>query len=152
VRSLFAGEQGLTLVEVLAALSVLAIGIVAMISLLPIAGFGVHEGAQRSVAVFLAADRLEQVRHLVGTVERGSDPLGPALTPFPDESALAAPYEAFTRSVRVEDCGLASGCSGLQTPGVRQVTVTVTYPTGAPHAAAPMGRSAVLLSTYIGPR
>jgi len=142
----------LTLVEVLTALSVLAIGIVAMISLLPIAGFGVREGAQRSVAVFLAADRLEQVRHLVGTAERGSDPLGPAFTPFPDESAVAAPYEEFARSVRVEDCGLASGCSGLQTPGVRQVTVTVTYPTGTPHAAAPTGRGVVLLSTYIGPR
>ncbi len=140
--------------EVLAALSVLAIGIVAMISLLPIADFGVREGAQRSVAVFLAAGRLEQVRHLVGTAERGNDPLAPALalTPFPDESALAAPYEAFTRSVRVEDCGLVPGCSGLQTPGVRQVTVTVTYPTGSPHAAAPSGRGVVLLSTYIGPR
>lgn len=138
--------------EVLAALSVLAIGIVAMISLLPIAGFGVREGGQRSIAVFLAADRLEQVRHLVGTAERGSDPFGPALTSFSDEPAVATPYEAFTRSVRVEDCGLASGCSGLQTPGLRQVTVTVTYPTGAPHTAAPMGRGAVILSTYIGPR
>ena len=138
--------------EVLAALSVLAIGIVAMISLLPVAGFGIREGGQRSIAVFLAADRLEQVRHAVGMAERGSDPFGPALTPFPDEPALAAPHEAFTRSVRVEDCGLASGCSGLQTPGVRQVTVTVTYPIGAPHAAAPIGRGAVILSTYIGPR
>ncbi len=142
----------MTLVEVLTALSVLTIGVVAIISLLLLAGFGIREGGQRSIAVFLAADRLEQVRHLIGIARRDDDPLGPGLIPFPDEPAVTAPHEAFTRSVRVEDCGVAPGCSGIQTPGIRQVTVTVTYPAAAAHAAAPMARGAVILSTYVGPR
>ncbi|HEY7654805.1 MAG TPA: hypothetical protein VIG07_18455 [Methylomirabilota bacterium] len=140
----------MTLAEVLAALTLLSVGLVAMVSLLPLAGFGVHEGGYRSGATFLAWQRLEQIRHAVGTAEPSNDPLAQAALSFPDEPAVAPPHGAFGRSVRVQDCGL--GCSGVQTPGVRQVTVTVTYPAGAPHGAAPMHRNAVTLSTYIGPR
>jgi prepilin-type N-terminal cleavage/methylation domain-containing protein len=150
VRSLLAGEQGLTLAEVLVALTVLSVGLVAMISLLPLAGFGVHEGGYRSGAAFLAWQRLEQIRHAAGTAEPSNDPLAEATVSFPDEPAVAPPHGAFSRSVRVRDCGL--GCSGAQTPGVRQVTVTVTYPAGSPQGVSPTQRGAVILSTYIGPR
>jgi prepilin-type N-terminal cleavage/methylation domain-containing protein len=150
VRSLLAGEQGLTLAEVLVALTVLSVGLVAMISLLPLARFGVHEGGYRSGAAFLAWQRLEQIRHAAGTAEPSNDPLAEATVSFPDEPAVAPPHGAFSRSVRVRDCGL--GCSGAQTPGVRQVTVTVTYPAGSPQGVSPTQRGAVILSTYIGPR
>ncbi len=142
----------MTLVEVLAALSVLAVGIVAMITLLPLAGFGIREGAHRSTAVFMAADRLEQVRRMVGTAASQDDPLGPGPIALPDEPTMAPPYEAFARSVRVEECGLALGCSGTRMPGIRQVTVAVTYPISDAHAVAPTARGAVVLTTYIGPR
>jgi prepilin-type N-terminal cleavage/methylation domain-containing protein len=144
VRSFLAEEQGLTLAEVLAALSVLSIGLVAMISLLPLAGSGVQEGAQRSGAAFLAAQRLDQVRLAAGS--------GANLIPFADEASLAPPHAAFGRAVRVRDCGLAPGCSGIETPGVRQVTVTVTYPAPAGQGLASAHRGAVTLSTYIGSR
>jgi prepilin-type N-terminal cleavage/methylation domain-containing protein len=144
VRSLLAEEQGLTLAEVLAALSVLSIGLVALISLLPLAGFGVHEGAHRSGAAFLATQRLEQIRLAVGS--------GASLIAFADEASLAPPHAAFGRAVRVRDCGLAPGCSGIETPGVQQVTVTVTYPAPAGQGAASAHRGAVTLSTYIGLR
>jgi hypothetical protein len=134
----------LTLVEVLAALSVLSIGLVALLSLLPLAGFGVHEGAHRSGAAFLAAQRLEQIRQSVGS--------GASLISFADEASLAPPHAAFARAVRVRDCGLAPGCSGIETAGVRQVTVTVTYPAPAGQGAASAHRGVVTLSTYIGPR
>jgi hypothetical protein len=134
----------LTLVEALAALSVLAIGLVALISVLPLAGFGVHEGAHRSGAAFLATQRLEQIRLVVGS--------GASFISFPDEAALAPPHVAFARAVRVRDCALAPGCSGIETPGVRQVTVTVTYPAPAGQSAASAHRGVVTLSTYIGPR
>ena len=137
-------EEGLTLAEVLAALGVLSIGLVALISLLPLAGAGVHEGAHRSGAAFLAAQRLEQIRL---AVRRDAN-----LISFADEPSLAPPHAAFGRAVRVRDCGLAPGCSGIETPGVRQVTVTVTYPGPAGQGAAPTHRGAVTLSTYIGPR
>jgi Tfp pilus assembly protein PilV len=134
----------LTLVEVLAALSVLSIGLVALISVLPLAGFGVHEGAHRSGAAFLATQRLEQVRLSVGS--------GASLISFADEASLAPPHAAFGRAVRVRDCGLAPGCSGVETAGLRQVTVTVTYPAPAGQGAASAHRGAVTLSTYVGPR
>ncbi len=134
----------MTLAEVLTALAVLSIGIVALISLLPLAGFGVHEGAHRSSAVFLASQRLEQIRLAVGSGER--------VIAFADEASLTPPHGAFGRAVRVRDCELAPGCSGIATPGVRQVTVTVTYPAAAGQGAASAHRGAVTVSTYIGSR
>jgi len=104
----------------------------------------VHEGAHRSGAAFLAAQRLEQIRLAVRPDAN--------LPSFADEPSLAPPHAAFGRSVRVRDCGLAPGCSGIETPGVRQVTVTVTYPGPAGQGAAPAHQGAVTLSTYIGPR
>ena len=144
MRSLLAGEQGLTLAEVLTALAVLSIGLVALISLLPLAGAGVHEGAHRSGAAFLAAQRLEQIRLAAS--------LGTNLALFADEASLGPSHAAFGRTVRVRDCGLPPGCSGLETPGVRQVTVTVTYPAPPGRGAASTHRGAVILSSYIGPR
>jgi Tfp pilus assembly protein PilV len=142
----------LTLAEVLAALSVLSIGLVAMVSLLPLASFGIHEGAYRTRAAFLASERLEQVRQVVGAAERGNDPLDASATSFPDEPAVTPPHAAFSRSVRVRDCGLPPGCSGVETAGVRQVTVTVTYPFAVSQGASSSPRGTVVLSTYIGPR
>lgn len=140
----------MTLAEVLAALTLLSIGLVAMVSLLPLAGLGVHEGRHRSGATFLAWQRLEQIRHAVGGAEPSTDPLAEASISFPDEPAIAPPHDAFSRSVHVRDCGL--GCSGVQTPGVRQVTVTVTYPAGSAQGVSSTRRGAVILSTYVGPR
>ena len=134
----------MTLAEVLSALTVLSIGLVALISLLPLAGFGVHEGAHRSGATFLATQRLEQIRLAVGS--------GASVIAFADEASLAPPHGAFGRAVRVRDCELAPGCSGITTPGIRQVTVTVTYPAAAGQGAASAHRGAVTVSTYIGPR
>lgn len=134
----------MTLAEVLTALAVLSIGIVALISLLPLAGLGVHEGAHRSSAVFLASQRLEQIRLAVGSGER--------VIAFADEASLTPPHGAFGRTVRVRDCELAPGCSGIATAGVRQVTVIVTYPAAAGQGAASAHRGAVTVSTYIGSR
>lgn len=152
MRSLLAEEQGLTLAEVLAALAVLSIGLVALISLLPLAGSGVHEGGYRSGAIFLAAQRLEQIRHAVGTASQENDPLLDTALRFPDEPGLPAPYEPLSRTVRVRDCGITPGCAGARTPGVRQVTVTVTYPGPTSLGSQPTLRGAVVVSTYIGPR
>jgi prepilin-type N-terminal cleavage/methylation domain-containing protein len=150
VRSLLAGKQGLTLAEVLAALAVLSVGLVATISLLPLAGLGVHEGEHRSAAVFLAGQRLEQIRLAVGTAGASNDPLTQVATVFPDEPTMGDPYAAFGRSVRVQDCAL--GCSGTLTPGLHQVTVQVTYPGRAAEGSAPAEPRAVVLSTYLGSR
>jgi Tfp pilus assembly protein PilV len=148
---LAASPEGLTLAEVLVALGVLSIGLLAMVSLLPLAASGVHQGAHRSGAIFLASQRLEQVKHVVGLAESDQDPLSETAVRFPDEPVLPAPHDAFSRAVRFRDCGQAPGCSGVRAAGVRQVSVTVTYPTPAGQAAA-ASRGTILLTTYIGPR
>ena len=134
----------MTLVEVLASLTVLSIGIVALISLLPLTGYGVHEGAHRSGAAFLATQRLEQIRLAAGS---GANAISDA-----DDASLAPPHVAFGRAVRVRDCEVPPGCSGIATPGVRQVTVTVTYPAPPGQGAASAHRGAVIVTTFIGPR
>jgi hypothetical protein len=150
VRSL-PEERGLTLAEVLPALALLSIGLVAMISLLIPAGSGIHEGEHRSLATFLASERLEQIRHAVGRSESDTDPLREAAISFPDEPTLPAPHGAFSRFVRIADCGTSAGCSGVRSPGVRQVSVTVGYP-GSLTGVAASHRGGVVLTTYIGPR
>lgn len=149
VRSLPTGDRGLTLAEVLPALALLSIGLVAMITVLPPAGSGIDEGEHRSRATFLASQRLEQIRHSVGRSEANRDPLRDPMS-FPDEPTLAAPDTAFSRSVRIVDCGLTQGCSGVQSSGVRQVSVTVGYLRAA--GVTVPRRGAVVLTTYIGPR
>jgi hypothetical protein len=149
VRSL-PEERGLTLAEVLPALAVLSIGLVAMISLLIPASLGIHEGEHRSIATFLASERLEQIRHAVGRSGPDTDPLREAAVSFPDEPVLPVPYAGFSRFVRIVDCG-SDGCSGVRSPGVRQVSVTVGYPVALTGVAASR-RGGVVLTTYIGPR
>ena len=150
MRSLPTEERGLTLAEVLPALALLSIGLVAMITLLGPAATSIHESEHRSRAIFLASQRLEQIRHAVGRSEIDTDPL---LEPgaFPDEPTLSVPHADFSRSVRILDCGLPSGCSSVQSLGMRQVWVTVGYP-GAVAGAGAAHRGTVVLTTYIGPR
>jgi prepilin-type N-terminal cleavage/methylation domain-containing protein len=152
VRSLLAERQGLTLVEVLSALVVLSIGLVATISMLPLASSGVHEGSFRSRAALLALARIEEIRHAVGRAGAEGDPVSEGLIQFPDEPTLAPPHTMFSRMVRITDCGVEPGCSGGRTPGLRQVTVTVTYPAISISMVGPRRRAAVVLNTYIGPR
>ena len=150
MRSLPTEERGLTLAEVLPALALLSLGLVAMITLLGPAASSIHEGGHRSRAIFLASQRLEQIRHMVGRSEIDADPLREAGA-FPDEPDLSAPHAAFSRSVRILDCGLPPGCSSIQSPGMRQVSVTVGYP-GAMAGAGAAHRGIVVLTTYIGSR
>ena len=122
-----------------------------MISLLPSAASGIREGHNRSRAIFLASQRLEQVRHAVGRSGLDTDPLAVAATAFPDEPTLSAPDTEFNRSVRVVDCGLPPGCSGAQTAGLREVLVTVGYPATAAEGFAAV-RGTVILATYVSAR
>ncbi len=122
-----------------------------MISLLPSAALGIREGQNRSRAIFLASQRLEQVRHAVGRSGPDTDPLAVAGAAFPDEPALPAPDAEFSRSVRVVDCGLPHACSSAQTAGLREVLVTVGYPGTASDGFAGV-RGAVVLATYVAAR
>jgi len=157
-------EDGMTLAEVLAAAAVVGIGLVALASAIPLAAYGIQEGNQLSTATFLANQRMEQVRSASWTTLPAADNLGSSpstltapqsggATTFPDESPLAAPYGGYTRTVRVTDCGVGGGCSGITNAGLRQVTVSVRYTplTGVGQAASGTTKSAVV-TMYIAQR
>lgn len=135
-----AGHQdGITLIEVMIAVGIIAIGLSALLAAVPFAAYGTREGYQLSTAIFLANERLEDVRTARWeSTPRPVDDLGLSITPalapvsggattFSDEAALPAPHGDYARAVRITDCAGGGGCSGIARSDLRQVTVTVTY-------------------------
>jgi hypothetical protein len=159
-----AGQRGLTTVEVLVAAGIVSIGIVALLSLAPLATYGLHEGSHLSTATFLAEQKLEELRgarwSAVPAVDclglSGTDDIGPMssacnrLRPVacrpeavcdvtPDEPSVAG-HPGYGRHVRIAECNaVAGGCGGVASPALRQVVVTVTYQplTGTGRTGAP---------------
>ena len=119
MRQLISDERGMTLAEVLVALPIITIGLLALLSAIPLSTYATQEGSQTSTATFLANQRLEQVRNAqwtalcqvdptTGLTVAGpatvSDKLGVSASPtaaprdpgsvvtFADESTVAVPY------------------------------------------------------------
>ena len=63
-------SRGMTLAEILVALVIISIGLVGLAAVVPISSYGIQEGNQMSTAVFLAEQRLEQIK---GTRWSGPD-------------------------------------------------------------------------------
>lgn len=150
-------QRGMTLPEILVAIVVIMIALVALASGIPIASYGIQEGRQLTTATFLANQRMEQVKATAWTQSPAVDNLGisasataapqsGALTTFPDESPVAAPYTQYTRQVRITDCALGAGCGLIVDAGLRQVIVTVSYRpmTGVGVASAASTKSAIV--------
>ncbi len=162
-------ERGMTLAEVLVALPIITIGLLALLSAIPLASYSTQEGSQTSTATFLANQRLEQVRNAQWSAIPATDCLGVSasstaapqsstctagtITTFVDESPVAAPYAGYTRQVRITDCGTGGGCTGVTSSGMRLATVTVTYTPLSPNGqtAGPSSR-AVTVSMVIAQR
>jgi prepilin-type N-terminal cleavage/methylation domain-containing protein len=153
----FLDQRGMTLPEILAAVAVIMIALVALASGIPIASYGIQEGSQLTTATFLANQRMEQVKDTAWTLTPAVDNLGISAsgtaapqsgvtTTFPDENPVAAPYTQYTRQVRITDCGLGAGCGTIVDPGLRQVTVTVSYlpMTGVGIASSGSTKSAIV--------
>jgi len=133
------------LLEAIAAAGIVALGLVAFLSGLPTAATAVSEGAQLSMATFLATSRLEEVRRLAwsGVALDGST--------FPDEPVLAGLYAGYSRQVQIVECSAPPGCGSITSPQIRQITVTVAYrPVAASGLAA--DSKAVSLITLITAR
>jgi hypothetical protein len=150
-------QAGMSLAEVLVASTVVGMGLTGLLSAVPLAGYGIHEGQSLSTATFLANQRLEEVRNAQWTLSPAADSLGvsPSATAapvtalgatFPDEAPMAAPYAGYTRTVRVTDCGVGPGCGGIVNSGMRQVVVSVSYTpiTGTGQAAAGTTKAAIV--------
>ncbi len=114
MRTIVSSQHGMTLAEVILAVAILSVGLVALSSAIPLAAYGIQEGNQLTTATFLANQRMEQVRNaqwqaqqpaapataVVAAIDRlgksdpsTSAPVGDGGTAtFADESPLAAPY------------------------------------------------------------
>lgn len=157
--------RGMTLVEVLIAVAVLAVGLSALSAAIPFASYATREGAQLSTATFLANERLEQVRNArwqegppavddIGvSASPAAAPAGGAGVTFADEARLAPPFGDYARSVRITDCSAGGACGDIAKADLRQVVVTVTYRpmTGVGAAAAGTAKTATV-TTYVAKR
>ena len=171
MRRLVSNQRGMTLAEVLVALPIITIGLLALLSAIPLSTYAIQDGSQTSTATFLANQRLEQVRNAqwLATCPATVDTLGVSAsstaaptsggtTMFADENAIAAPYAAYTRQVRITDsvasttvCGVTGAISG--TYGLRTVTVTVTYrPLSATGTSAVSGSRSVAVNMEVAQR
>ena len=155
---LVGNQRGMTLMEILIAIAVIGVGLAALSSAIPIAAYGIQEGNQLSTATFLANQRMEQVRNAVWRETPALDNLGVSAsttsapqnataTTFPDETPVAAPYANYSRTVRIANCSVAPGCSGIANATLRRVTVTVSYRpmTGIGMAATTTSKPVVLV-------
>ena len=172
MRRLISNQRGMTLAEVLVALPIITIGLLALLSAIPLSTYAIQEGSQTSTATFLANQRLEQVRNArwMATCPATVDNLGvsasstaaptdgAAVTTFADENVMAAPYAAYSRQVRITDsvasttvCGGTGAITG--TYGLRTVTVTVSYrPLSATGTSAVSGSRSVAVNMQIAQR
>jgi len=134
-------EGGITVAEVLVAAAILAIGLAALMSVVPVASYAVQDGSQTSTATFLAQQRLEQVRNAAWNAVSDCIGLSPnatsapapfpvgtcgaTLVTYPDEATVSG-FAQYARTVRITDCGVTP-CGTVTSPAMRLVMVTVTY-------------------------
>jgi type II secretory pathway pseudopilin PulG len=69
-------ERGITLAEILIALTIITVGLVGLATVVPISSYGLQEGNQLSTATFLAEQRLEQLKAAAWTASPATDCLG----------------------------------------------------------------------------
>ena len=170
MRPPLANERGLSLVEILVASTIISIGLVGVMTVVPISSYGLQEGKQRSTATFLAEQRLEAVRNATWTANPASDCLGLSpsssdaptsttcpghagtFTTFPDEASVPG-FTDYSRTARVTNCGAPPGCGGVTDAGMRLVTVGVTYrPVTAAEGVAPGAARSVTLDLLVAKR
>ncbi len=108
---------GFSLVEVLIAAAILAVALLAIASMFPIAHTNVDWSGDQTVAVTLAQQRIEWLRNQTYT--------SAALADGTTTENLTGTYVGFTRTTVIEDDPPALGVAGI-----KQVTVTVAAPSG----------------------
>ena len=174
MRRLVVDERGMTVVEILVAVAIIGVGLVALSAAIPLAAYGIQEGNQLSTATFLANQRLEQSRNATWQAAQPA-PAVPALAAvdklgvsspdtaapvgdggvitFPDETPIGAPYAGYTRTVRIRSCDVGLGCGTIIHADLRQVTVTVSYRPMTGIGVAPAGTTkSAVVTMYIAKR
>lgn len=136
------GEEGLTLVEIVIAMGILAIGLTALLAAVPVAFSAIQSGRQSSTAVFLALQRLEEIKAFAASPDpaRGFDNVTGANFAAEAYAAISG-YSQYRRQVTIAD-------SAPVPANTKVVQVTVFY-----RPATEMGlaanETAVSISTLI---
>ena len=137
------GESGVTLVEILLAVSIISVALVGLAVVIPVSIYGVQDGNQLSTATFLAEQMLERARAATWTATPPVDCLGASTgnaaplpsgaschgvltTAFPDEAGGVNGYPQYRRTIRISSC-VTTPCAGVATAGMRLVEVAVAY-------------------------
>ena len=163
-------SAGMTVVEVIIALGVITVGLVALIAAMPLSTSLIGESNRKTTATFLAQQRLEQIKNAQWTA--AADTLGgagsngtAAVAQWPDEGyntivipmgAGNASYPRFRRQVRIRDCSVVA-CSGIPTATagsntLREVTVTAFFLPLSGVGTALANEDSVQLATLIARR
>jgi hypothetical protein len=141
----------MSLVEIVAAVAIIGIGLAALASAIPLSAFGLQEGNQQSTAAFLAEERLEQLKTALWIETPATDCLGTSAnwsfgaggaapsgigggcspSNFNDETPgsnlLPSPYASYTRQVRIRDCSVGGAGCPVSDAGLRLAFVRVSY-------------------------
>ena len=98
MRRVVSDQRGMTLAEVLVALPIITIGLLALLSAIPLSTYATQEGRQTSTATFLANQRLEQVRNASWTaacqVDGATGLVIPGAAAVTDKVGLSSPSTA----------------------------------------------------------
>lgn len=138
----------MTLAEVVVAVGIVLVGLVALIAAMPLGTSLIGESNRKTTATFLAQQRMEQIKNAALRWDpmlggKDSDGSGAVLPQWPDEGydtivfpvpgGLCPPnscYPRYRREVRIADCSRVA-CSGMAAAPLantlRQVTVTVFF-------------------------
>ena len=148
-------NDGMTVVEVIVALGVITVGLVALIAAMPLSTSLIGQSSLKTTAAFLAQQRMEEIKNAqwitpspgLGDTLGGGGLDGTAVVSvagyperWPDENyntivipmgANNASYPRFRRQVRIADCSVVVCSSDILPVPVlntaRQVTVTVFF-------------------------
>lgn len=136
---------GLTLVEILVALGILTLGLTALLSALPVAFGGVSSGRQSSTALFLAVQRLEEIKAFAMSPDPSQGFANVTSPNFPPEPyALINGYTHYRRQVAIDDPPVVPA-------NMKGVRVRVFYRPATP-AGVVAHESAVSVATLIAAR
>ena len=152
MKAIIRDSAGMTIAEVLIALGVITVGLLALVATMPLSTSTIAESNLKTTATFLAQQRLEQIKNarwcltcgvagaavdtLGGDTSAGDAPVALWADEAYDTIVVAsgntnANYPRFRRQVRIANCSLAV-CSGIAVGTatvntLRQVTVTVFF-------------------------
>ncbi len=131
-------ERGMTLVEVLVAVTIITVGLTAVATGMQLATSGVTSGQQETTAVFLAEQRLEDIKAFALSTAAAQGFANVTSASFPTESYGAiANYTGYRRTVTITNPSAT----------VKRVTVDVFYLPVA--VASTNGERQVSLSTAL---